>query len=352
MIPAKADFSLQSTPYTTSLQQQICTQKGERVKEKSHCEVQKRLSCLVCAWKGMAKNMNINYEYYRIFYYTAKYKNLTLAADALHSSQPNISRTLKLLEHEFGCQLLLRSNRGISLTPEGERLYSHVKIAVEQLQTAEEELEMLTGLHKGMVCIGASETALHLLLLPVLKKFKETHPDIRIRIQNHLTVQAIESVKQGLVDFAVVASPADIPSQLKASPLMKFQDILIGGTAFCGLSVAPVSLHDIEKYPLVCLGEATMSYRFYDSLYQKNGLSLKPDFEAATTDQILPMVKNNLGLGFFPKEMAREALSAKEVCRIFLKETIPCREIFLIENKERPLTVAAEALKNLLTKGA
>lgn len=293
--------------------------------------------------------MNISYEYYRIFYYTAKYKNLTLAADALHGSQPNISRTLKLLEHELGCQLLIRSNRGICLTPEGELLYSHVKIAVEQLQAAEEKLEMLTGLHKGMVCIGASETALHLLLLPVLKKFKETHPDIRIRIQNHLTVQAIESVKQGLVDFAVVASPADIPGILKASPLMQFQDILIGGAAFCALSQTPVSLHDIEKYPLVCLGESTMSYCFFDSFYQKNGLSLKPDFEAATTDQILPMVKNNLGLGFFPEGLAEEALNTGEICKIPLKETIPHREIFLVENKERPLTVTAEALKNLLT---
>ena len=117
----------------------------------------------------MERIMNINYEYYRIFYYVAKYKNLTLAADTLHSSQPNISRTIKLLEHNLGCQLLVRSNRGISLTPEGEQLYTHVKIAVERLQTAEEELKMLTGLHRGVVCVGASETALHLLLLPVFK---------------------------------------------------------------------------------------------------------------------------------------------------------------------------------------
>ena len=149
--------------------------------------------------------MNISYEYYRIFYYVAKYKNLTTAAESLHSNQPNISRTIKLLEHELGCQLLIRSNRGISLTPEGEQLFSHVKIAVEQLQTAEEKIKMLTGLQKGLVSIGSSETALYLLLLPVFKEFKETHPNIRIRIQNHLTSQAVESVKQGLVDFAVVA---------------------------------------------------------------------------------------------------------------------------------------------------
>lgn len=293
--------------------------------------------------------MNINYEYYRIFYYAAKYKNFTLAADALHGSQPNISRALKLLEHELGCQLFIRSNRGISLTPEGERLYAHVKIAVEQLESAEEELKMLTGLHKGMVCVGASETALHLLLLPILKKFRETYPQIRIRIQNHLTAQAVESVKQGYVDFAVVASPADIPDSLKTTFLTDFQDILIGGNAFLNLSRRPISLRDISGYPLVCLGENTMTYRFYDRFYRENGLSLRPEFEAATTDQILPMVKNNLGLGFFPEAMAKEALKAGEICRLPLQESIPSREIFLVENKERPITVAAGALKDLLT---
>ena len=292
--------------------------------------------------------MNINYEHYRIFYFAAKYKNLTLAADTLHSSQPNISRAIKLLEHDLGCRLFIRSNRGIALTPEGEQLYSHVKIAVEQLQTAEEELKMLTGLHRGTVSVGASETALHLLLLPALKKFRETHPDIRIRIQNYLTTQAIESVRQNMVDFAVVASPADIPDSLKAVSLSNFQDILIGGNAFRDLSETPLSLRDICRYPLVCLGESTMSYRFYDRFYRANGLSLRPEFEAATTDQILPMVKTNLGLGFFPGELAKEALNAGEICQIALLERIPLREIFLVENKERPLTVAAGALKNLL----
>lgn len=292
--------------------------------------------------------MNISYEYYRIFYYAAKYKNLTTAAEVLHSNQPNISRTMKLLEHELGCQLLIRSQRGISLTPEGEQLFSHVKIAIEQLQTAEEEIKMLTGLQKGIVSIGSSETALHLLLLPVLKEFRKAHPEIRIRIQNHLTNQAVESVKQGLVDFSVVASPADIPASLKSHTLMQFQDILIGGNSFRHLSDGVLSLKDVASSPLVCLGENTMTYRFYEDFYRFHHLTLKPEFEAATTDQILPMVKNNLGLGFFPKELAKQALALGEICQISLQEPIPHREILLVENKERSLPIAAEALKELL----
>lgn len=73
--------------------------------------------------------MNINYEYYKAFYYVGKYRNLTKAAQALGSSQPNVTRVMKLLEGEIGCQLLLRSNKGIALTEKGELLYERVSAA-------------------------------------------------------------------------------------------------------------------------------------------------------------------------------------------------------------------------------
>ena len=63
--------------------------------------------------------MNIPLDYYRVFYYAAKYRNLSQAAAALYSSQPNVTRTIHLLEQALGCPLFLRSNRGVTLTPEG-----------------------------------------------------------------------------------------------------------------------------------------------------------------------------------------------------------------------------------------
>ena len=65
--------------------------------------------------------MSISYEHYRTFYYVGKYENLTIAAKFLFSSQPNISRTIALLEREYGCRLIERSNRGVKLTPENNK---------------------------------------------------------------------------------------------------------------------------------------------------------------------------------------------------------------------------------------
>lgn len=296
--------------------------------------------------------MDINYEHYRIFYHVARCKNLTTAAKILHNDQPNLSRIIRLMEHAFGCPLLIRSNRGITLTPEGERLYAHVKIAVEQFQSAEEELQMIAGLHQGMLTVGASETALRLLLLPVLGRFKASHPDIRVRIQNHLTAQAVASVQQGTVDFAVVVSPSDTLKSLRSYPLMDFKDILIGGREMAYLSEHPLSFQELSTYPLICLGEHTTTYQCYDAFYRAHGSFLKPELEAATTDQILPMVQNGLGIGFIPEVFAKGALAAGEVCRLRLEEELPHRQICLVENKERPLSVTAGALKDMLVQYA
>lgn len=293
--------------------------------------------------------MNISYEYYHIFYYVAKYQSLTQAAEVMHNNQPNISRTMKLLEHEMGCRLMIRSNRGISLTPEGERLYSHIKIAVEQIQSAEEYLMKSTGLQQGAVTIGASETALHLLLLPVLKQYKKSYPDIHIRILNHLTAQAIESVRNKLVDFAVIVTPAVIEKPLLSMPVMEYQDILIGGPSYFFPPNETISLAQLEQYPLVCLGEHTMTYQFYKEFYRSHRLLLKPELEAATTDQLLPMIKNDLGIGYIPAVLAEEALSKKEVFRIPLSEEIPGRRICFVENENNPLSIAATELKRMLT---
>lgn len=68
--------------------------------------------------------MNVNFEYYRIFYYVAKYHNFTKAAHTLGSSQPNVTRAMNCLEQQINTTLFVRTNRGIQLTPEGEKLYT------------------------------------------------------------------------------------------------------------------------------------------------------------------------------------------------------------------------------------
>ena len=109
--------------------------------------------------------MFVNYDYYRIFYYVAKYGNLSQAARVLLSNQPNLTRTVKNLENELGCTLFFRTNRGMRLTPEGEKLFQHVKVALEHLEAGEAEITETKNLQSGTVFFAVSDVSLLLFLI-------------------------------------------------------------------------------------------------------------------------------------------------------------------------------------------
>lgn len=291
--------------------------------------------------------MNINYEYYRIFFYVAKYQSFTQAAAILMNNQPNITRTIKKLEHELGCSLFVRSSRGVALTPEGERLYSHVQIAMEQIQAGEEELALEKSLQSGMVSIGASEVALRCFLLPVLKQYRERYPGVRLRVSNHSTPQALTALKNGLSDIALVTTPLGEWKTLKVTPLKEIREVAICGAAFCDRQKKPVSLDELSRLPVISLGEQTKTHEFYSEWFWQHGLRFKPDIEAATADQILPMVRNNLGIGFVPQEF----LTGEEAEAVFplpLCEEIPPRSICLVKRSGQILSIAAKELERLI----
>ncbi|MDD6319335.1 MAG: LysR family transcriptional regulator [Oscillospiraceae bacterium] len=293
--------------------------------------------------------MNVNFEYYKIFYYVAKYGNFTRAAHVLGSSQPNVTRAMNCLENETGCTLFIRTNRGVRLTPEGERLYVHVSAAMTQFQAAEDEMSANISLEHGSISIGASETALNIYLLDKLKSFRIAYPGIRLKIYNHSTPQAVQSVQNGEIDFAIVTTPTTAESPLKEVPLASFQEILIGGKTFTALGSQELSLAELSAYPLICLGRESMTWQFYHQLFLSHGLELSPDTEAATSDQILPLVKSELGLAFLPEPMARQAILRREIVEIKLRERIPERQVCMVYDRQRPLSVAARRLMDIIT---
>ena len=169
--------------------------------------------------------MYISYEYYRIFYHVARCGNLTKAAEALQNSQPNLTRAIRNLEAEIGCPLFSRTNRGMILTPEGEGLYRHIKIACTEIEAGEAAVTQSRTLERGNVFLAASEGALRCLLLPVLKRYQEKYPGVHLRISNHSTPQAIDALKNGFADIfggaRVVPMEKPQPCGIPENPRMK-----------------------------------------------------------------------------------------------------------------------------------
>ena len=266
----------------------------------------------------------ITYDYYRIFYYVAQYKSFTKAARALHNNQPNITRCMNNLEQELKCTLFLRSNKGIALTPEGRQLYEHVALAFEQLS------------------IGASENALRLILLEKLELFREQYPHVRLRLFNHSTPQAVQALKNYAVDFAIVTTPISIRKPLQKKSLLRYREILVCGSKYKDLTTAPISIHELQDLPFVGLAEGTSTREMYMNYFMENRVSFHPDIEAATTDQVLPMIVHNLGIGFYPEPLAREVINDGKIFALQLKEPLPQREVCLVTNSSTSMSTAVK----------
>lgn len=290
--------------------------------------------------------MAIVYDYYRIFYYVAKSRSFTQAAKLLMSNQPNITRAMNKLEQELDCKLFVRSNRGVTLTPEGKKLFEHVKIAQEQLEAGEDEIIHGRDLESGFISIGSSEIALHSLLLPVLREYRRKHPQVHIRVTNQTTPQAIEALKRGLVDMAVVTHPDILPRPYKVQPIKEIQEILVAGNHYSELKNKKVSLRQLGDYPFISLGGRT--YDFFSNMFAEHNLMFRSDIEVATADQILPMVRYELGLGFLPDNFCEDAICRGEIFQVQLEEVIPKRYICLIQDESRTMSIAAKELVQML----
>lgn len=289
--------------------------------------------------------MNVNYDYYRIFYYVAKYGSISQAAKLLLNNQPNLTRTIKTLEKQLGCPLFIRTNHGMKLSVEGEKLYSHIKIAFEHIESAESEIAESVTLENGSVFVAASEVALRCLLLPVLKQYHELYPKIHIRISNHSTPQAIDALKYGTADFAVVTTPTVHSASLTETNIKPISEVAVCSPDFSSLKGKKISLAVLQNYPLISLGSDTKSFEFYSKLFADFGCIYNPIIEAFTADQILPIVEAGLGIGFVPCDFIRPH---DNVMVIDLVESIPARNICIIKRSEQPLSIAAKKLERMI----
>lgn len=286
--------------------------------------------------------MEISFDYYKVFYFVANYKSFTVAAEKLYANQPNVTRIIKTLEKQLGCILFDRSKRRVELTPEGEKLYKHIQIAYEHIRLGEEKLSLEKNLQDGSIFIGTNETALYGFLLPVLKDFRARFGGIKLRVGNYTTMQAIAALNDEFVDFAIVTTPFDRTDKLDVTELRMYRDIAVCGTAFSHLLKGKVSLKELTAYPIVGLGH-TKNCDHYVSQFSKYGLNFVPDIEVATVDQILPMIENNLGIGFVPEVFLKDK---PDIHRINLIEQIPSRAICLVKKTDRTMSFAAKKLES------
>ena len=292
--------------------------------------------------------MNINLEYYKIFYHVAIEKSITGAAKRLCISQPAVSQAVKQLAQGLGIELFTRRAKGVSLTRAGSLLYSYVGSGYETILAGEEQLVKMMNLEYGEVRIGASDMTLQFYLLPYLEKFHQLYPEIKVTVTNAPTPQTIEHLQQGRIDFGVVTKPLEVDSQFDIVKVRQIQDIFVAGDKFRDLEGKTLAYSELCELPLICLEGDTSTRRYVESFLQKNEVAVTPEFELATSDMIVQFALRNLGVGCVVEDFARAQIDSGSLIRLEFQNPIPKRDMCLIIDKRSTMSVAAGKLRELL----
>ena len=152
-------------------------------------------------------NQYQNLSLYRIFYTVARAGNISRAADELFISQPAVSKAIQKLEQAVGAPLFVRSSRGARLTEDGELLFSHVRSALQTLESAENQLRLRHELGMSQLRIGVSSTLCKYVLLPSLKDFVKLHPHLRVTIACQSTNHTLQMLEEGELDLGLTGKP-------------------------------------------------------------------------------------------------------------------------------------------------
>ena len=286
-------------------------------------------------YKNASKTMNINLEYYKVFYYVCTAGSLTAAAQKLCISQPAVSQAVRQLEKEAGTRLFLRTSKGIRLTMEGGRM-----------------LERMLDMDMGEVRIGASDMTLQFFLLPFLEQFHKEYPRIKVTVTNAPTPETICSLEEGKIDFGVVTTPFSCKSTIHSMMVKPIGTVFIAGDSFGELKGKKLDYSILGSMPCIFLEKNTSTRAFMDAFLSAKGMELTPEFELATSDMIVQFAKRNMGVGCVMDGFAKDAIAKGEVFELDFKEKMPLRHICVVTGENSLISLAGRKLLNLFDEMA
>lgn len=188
----------------------------------------------------------------RYFLAIAREENMTRAAEQLHVSQPSLSKEMKKLEEELGCELFVRSNKNMRLSDEGMLLRKRAEDILSMVDKTAEEFSQLDNITGGEIRIGCAESHLIKYLAQSIRAFKESYPGFVFHIFSGDTQPVAERLDRGLLDLAVIVEPPNlskynylmIPESNKWGLVVRRDSALAKKTA--------LTLQDLYGVPLFC----------------------------------------------------------------------------------------------------
>jgi LysR family cys regulon transcriptional activator len=224
--------------------------------------------------------------------------NITAAARALHTSQPGVSKQIKLLEVELGFEIFEREGRNlVRVTPAGRKVIERALRILEEARNIRLLSDEFRDQKKGSLSIATTHTQARYVLPAIVKQFRRLYPDVKLHLHQGTSEQIADLAAEDRVDFAIGTGSQELYPTLALMPCYRWhRDILVpAGHPLAGLK-SP-TLKDISRHPVVTYVFSFSGRSSLPEIFERAGLPLDVALTARDADVIKTYVRLGLGVG-------------------------------------------------------
>ncbi len=224
--------------------------------------------------------------------------NVSATAQSLYTSQPGISKQIRLLEDELGVEVFARSGKHLThITPAGEVI---LELAGEMLRKADSikrVAQEFSNERSGALSIATTHTQARYVLPGIINSFIGEYPDVSLSMQQGTPMQIAEMAAEGSVDFAIATEALELFSDLIILPCYRWNRCIVVPKEHPLAQLNRLTLDAVAAHPIVTYTFGFTGRSKLDDAFNSKGLTPKVVFTAVDADVIKTYVRLGLGIG-------------------------------------------------------
>jgi len=286
-----------------------------------------------------------------VFKDVAETKNITLTAKRLHISQPCISLQIQNLENQYGARLFDRTNKGVTLTKEGEIFYTSVQNVLDILSNVQEQINALSRGQKGLINLGATLTIGEYILPNILAFLYKAHPDVDFKVKMANTESICQDILEKKLHIGLIEGPAPRHKDLNVEKFWEDELVVVLPYFHSWASRQSITIAELPHERLVTREEGSGTRKVMEMALKKRGLDpeqLNVTMELGSTHAIKQVVSAGLGITIISALTVSQESDQKIFRTIKIQDAPIYRSLSILTNAQTNQTKDERLLINLL----
>ena len=228
--------------------------------------------------------------------------NVSATAQSLFTSQPGISKQIRLLEDELGVEIFARSGKHLThVTPAGQAIVDQAGEILRKVESIKQVAQEFSNEKRGSLSIATTHTQARYALPSVVGEFIARYPEVSLQLHQGSPIQIAELAADGDVDFAIATEGLELFSDLVMMPCYKWNRCIVVPQNHPLTRVKELTLADVAAHPIVTYVFGFTGRSKLDDAFSDQGLAPKVVFTATDADVIKTYVRLGLGIGIIAR---------------------------------------------------